>query len=40
MYFYIGPVGENPVMLSSCYKNCLELVVQYNIKSIVLIFLK
>ncbi|KAF0973946.1 hypothetical protein FDP41_007030 [Naegleria fowleri] len=30
----VGPVGENPQKLTSAYTTCLELVEQYNIKSV------
>lgn len=34
MQHTVGPVGENPQKLTSAYTTCLELVEQYNIKSV------
>jgi O-acetyl-ADP-ribose deacetylase (regulator of RNase III) len=30
----VGPRGENPQLLESCYRNCLNYLLEYNIKSI------
>ncbi|XP_065662218.1 retinol dehydrogenase 14 isoform X6 [Hydra vulgaris] len=30
----VGPVGKNPDLLESCYKNCLQLVLDFEIKTI------
>lgn len=30
----VGPIGENPKMLASAYRTCLEMVLRYNIKSV------
>jgi len=30
----VGPIGENPAKLESCYRTCLELVEKYNIRSV------
>lgn len=31
----VGPIGEDPELLESCYKTCLELVEKHNIKTVV-----
>jgi len=31
----VGPIGENPEKLASCYHTCLELCAQHNVRSVV-----
>lgn len=31
----VGPIGENPKLLSDCYNNCLTLASQHGIRTIV-----
>ena len=31
----VGPIGEDKEALTSCYENCLKLVLEHNIKTIV-----
>lgn len=30
----VGPIGENPTKLASCYRTCLELVLKHNIQTV------
>jgi O-acetyl-ADP-ribose deacetylase (regulator of RNase III) len=32
----VGPIGEKPKLLKNCYDSCLELVLEYDLKTIAL----